>query len=635
MRRTLYPLTFLTVLLFVFVARATHSAELKPDPAQIKAIENELPPEPRGVGKPISDRKAWEALRNSPGFDGILQQAQRALNRPLPPMTDDVYLDYSRTGNRTRGQRVIRERHSRFALLALAECLENRGRFIPPMEEAIREVCGEKSWLLPAHDRGLQNYRGEVVEIDLNSAATSWNLATALYWLGNRLGEEIRELVRGELDRRTFKPFESNIETGKPRLWWVTGTNNWNAVCLACVVGASQASIDSPRRRAFFLAAAENSIRYFLRGFTPDGYCSEGLGYWNYGFGHYVLLAETLYQITSGRLDLYSEAKVREIARFGPRMEILPGIYPAFADCSTSARPDSRMMAFLSRRLSLPVRGIDPNVLKEPTLSLFSLGIYAFPNSASERPEVEAPPVALRDWFPDAGILICRNPGKERALGAALKGGHNAEHHNHNDVGSYVVGFAGAVPLIDPGAEVYTARTFSGRRYESKVLNSFGHPVPRVAGKLQRTGRRAAARVVKADFTDSADTLALDIGSAYDVKELEKLHRTFTFSREGEGRLTVTDEVEFTEPKEFETALITVLPWRKSGNHKLIIGKGPEAVEISIDTGGLEFSLDSEVIKEDVRGRAPTRLGIRFSQPAAAGTVRLTIQPVQQGKVSP
>lgn len=30
--------------------------------------------------------------------------------------------------------------------------------------------------------------------------------------------------------------------------------------------------------------------------------------------------------------------------------------------------------------------------------------------------------------------------------------------------------------LADPGSEVYTSRTFSDKRYESNVLNSFGHP---------------------------------------------------------------------------------------------------------------------------------------------------------------
>ena len=56
-----------------------------------------------------------------------------------------------------------------------------------------------------------------------------------------------------------------------------------------------------------------------------------------------------------------------------------------------------------------------------------------------------------------------------------MKGGHNAEQHNHNDVGSFIVALGHSTPLVDPGAEVYTGRTFSRRRYDSNVLNSFGH----------------------------------------------------------------------------------------------------------------------------------------------------------------
>ena len=111
-----------------------------------------------------------------------------------------------------------------------------------------------------------------------------------------------------------------------------------------------------------------------------------------------------------------------------------------------------------------------------------------------------------------------------------------------------MVALGRSTPLVDPGAEVYTARTFSARRYQSKVLNSFGHAVPRVAGRLQETGRQAAAKILKTDFTDQADTLLMDISSAYKVEGLKKLERTFVFSRAGAGKLTVSDAVEFDEP---------------------------------------------------------------------------------------
>ena len=322
-------------------------------------------------------------------------------------------------------------------------------------------------------------------------------------------------------------------------------------------------------------------------------------------------------------------------ARFGVRMEILPGIYPAFADCHVASRPDTRLAAFLSRRFGWGLGEIEADGLLlagGPSSSLFTLGLHGFENSASQVPAAagSAPDQQpLRDWFPDAGILICRpRPGNERGLGVALKGGHNAEHHNHNDVGSFVVALAGNTPLVDPGSEVYTARTFSGERYQSGVLNSFGHPVPMVAGKLQAGGRSAAAKVLKAEFTDEQDTLILDMSAAYKVEGLKKLQRSFLFSRAGAGRLVVIDEVELASPQSFATALVTFSDWKESGAGRLLVGSGSAAVEVELDAGGKQLAVEAEKIEEDLPGgRVPVRLGINLREPVTAATVTVTITP--------
>ena len=616
----------------LFAAEAP--AQEVPDAARVAALAEMLPGRPAGVGRPLEDRQAWEAVAKAPGFARVVSEAEELMPRPIPEASDELFLDFSRTGNRTRYQRVRSQRHSRIPELVLAECIENRGRFLPSIEEAIRAVCAEKTWVYPAHDRSLRNFKGEMIDIDLGSSATSWNLATADYWLGDKLSDPIRKLIRSELERRTFQPFESYVAKGEPRLWWATGTNNWNAVCLAGVTGSALAMIESPERRAFFVASAEKYVENFLRGFTPDGYCSEGVGYWNYGFGHYVLLSETILQATGGKVDLMADPRVQQIARFGPRMEIVPGIYPAFADCHVSSHPDTRLMAFLSRRFGLGLRDVEKEGLLlagGPSSSLFTLGVHGFASSASKMPAAEgpAPERPLRDWFPDAGILICRPaPGNERGLGVALKGGHNAEHHNHNDVGSFVVALAGGTPLLDPGSEVYTGRTFSGQRYQSGVLNSFGHPVPLVAGKMQKTGGSAAAEVLKTEFTDEADTLVLDLRAAYPMEGLKKLQRTFVFSRKGAGSLTVTDEVEFAAPQSFATALVTFYKWRKADGDRLLVGEGAEAVRVEIATGGHKFEIEAEKIEEDLPGgRIPTRLGINLIEPVTRATMTLTITP--------
>jgi len=616
------------------VGAAERKAPQGVDAKRVKEIAAMLAPQPRGSGATIADRKLWDDVARSPQFKGFVRRAERWIDQPLPDLPDDLYLDFSRTGNRRRYERVHFDRHRRFAEMVLAECLENRGRFLPAIEKAAAAILAEKTWVLPAHDGSLSNFQGKVVEIDLRAAAAASELATVNYWFGDKLSEKTRKLIRDELERRIFAPFEGMVREGKPRMWWLTGTNNWNAVCLAGVTGAATATIEDRQRRAFFIAAAEKYIQYFLDGFTPDGYCSEGLGYWNYGFGHFMLLAENILQATGGKLDLWQRPKTEAIAQFARRLEILPDVYPAFADCSLRARPDERIMAYVSRRFGWgwtewERRGL--GLAAGPSSDLFEFGLLALPNSVSDRPAASSggSQRPVRDWFGDAGILICRPaPDNPRGLGAALKGGHNAEQHNHNDVGSFVVAIGKATPLLDPGAEVYTRRTFSGQRYESRVLNSFGHPVPRVAGKLQREGRQAAAKVLKTEFTDEKDALILDLRSCYHLPELTRLVRTFEFSRRGRGSLTVSDEVEFKSPQAFETALITLLPWKQLGEDTLFVGEGAEAVRVKITTDRERFRVQAVEIKEDLPGGiVPKRLGIELAVPARQAVVRLAIEP--------
>jgi len=633
MLRQPYLLT-LTALLFVFGIvmsfQGTAVAIVEEiDENRVREILPLLAEKPAGFGLPITERSAWDHLAENDSFKRIISAAEELLKSPIPEQPDDLYLDFSRTGNRTRWQRVSGRRRSRVRTFALAECLENKGRFVPAFEEIARVLCSERTWVMPAHDRDLTNFHGKSIDIDLGSSALAWSLATADYLLADRLSSETRRLIRENLDRRIFQPYRDMVSGRREKNWWMTGTNNWNAVCLAAVTGSALAVIDSRDSRALFVAAAEGYSENFLEGFTDDGYCSEGLGYWNYGFGYYIMLSELIYQATDGKVDMLLNEKVKQAATFGSRIEIINGVYPAFADCSIRARPDSRLMYFISCRLGLGLRSweqIDP---VSAGSSLYQSMMYSFPNSASRSLPAQSASQGpgIRSWFEKAGVLICR-PAQSSAssLAVALKGGNNAEHHNHNDVGSFVVVLGNRPLLLDPGGEVYTARTFSSRRYESKVLNSFGHPVPLVAGKLQRTGRQALGRVVREDFTEDTDTLVLDISSPYNVPELEKLQRKFVYSRQDSGSLTVTDEVVFSKPCDFGTALITFDKWKQLSDSSLMIRDQDKALRVDIEVTGADFKIKPETIEEDLSGRRlPTRLGINLTKPVLSAVVSLTI----------
>lgn len=596
------------------------------DAARVAEIAAMLPPQPVGPGKPISDREAWESLAATEAAQDLIRRAESLLTQPLPDQPDELFLEFSRTGNRTNWQNVSGQRRGRLSPLVIAECLEGQGRFLSALEQLIEALCAERTWVMPAHDGNLTNFRGESVDIDLASSSLGWQLAITDWLLGARLSPRVRDLLRENVRRRVLDPVLAMVRGERPPNWWLLTTNNWNAVCLAGVTGAALALVDAPHERAEFVAAAEKFSRNFLAGFPADGYCTEGLGYWNYGFGHYVLLCETIWQATGGQLDLFALPEVEMPAQFGVRIEIMGGVSPAFADCSVTARPDATTMWYVNRRLGLGLADYEALDPRWVVGSLTSGMLLLFDNSATVATHTAvAPGAGLRTWFDQAGVLIGRPaPGSQCRLGVALKGGHNNEHHNHNDLGSFVVVVGDRPVLLDPGAEVYTARTFSSRRYESNLLNSFGHPVPVVAGKLQPAGEQWRATVVRTEFTDAADTLELDLTHAYDVPELKTLTRTFVYSRAGAGSLTVTDRVAFTSPQTFETALLTLGGWHRLSESRLFAYDREQAVEVDIESTG-KYELDETQILED--GAQPFRMAIRLTEPVMEASVTVVITP--------
>jgi hypothetical protein len=354
------------------------------DPARVAEIAQMLPASAEGLGRPADDRDAWEALAATDAYARVISQAEGLLGSALPDLPDELYLDFSQTGNRTRWQNVSNSRRNRLTPLVLAECAENEGRFVAAIEELVAALCAERTWVMPAHDRSLANFNRETIDIDLASSALGWQLATANWLLGDRLGEQTRDLIRSSVEERVLEPFRAMYTGERERNWWMNTTNNWNAVCLAGVTGAALAQIDDVALRAEYVSAAEHYSRNFLRGFTPDGYCSEGLGYWNYGFGNYILLAETVYQGSGGGVDLMARPEAAAPATFGARIQIIGGVAPAFADCSITARPDSRWMYYVNRRFDLGLDAYAELPLSGTTGSLTYALIFGFPNSVTE-----------------------------------------------------------------------------------------------------------------------------------------------------------------------------------------------------------------------------------------------------------
>jgi len=610
-----------------FLVRAAETI----DPGRVREIAAMLPPHVTGFGRPITDRAAWDdALARFPELRKIVTQAAKDARRPMPKQPDSLYLEFSRDGNRDHWQTVAESRRGRIAIFTLAECVENKGHFIAPLEQTIAALCAERTWVLPAHDGKLKNFNGQTVDIELGSSMLAVELAEADYLLGDRLSPATRNLIHENLERRIFAPYRDSESGKRPEFWWMHLENNWNAVCLNGVTSAALATLDSREQRAWFIAVAEKNIGHYLHGgFTPDGYCVEGLGYWGYGFGNFILLAENVREATGGNVDFLARPQAAQPALFGVRSEIQDGVYTSIADCNPEEKPAPPLMNFICRRFGLDLSAWQTTKLSGTLQQKMATAFMApdLPKIPVENDFAELP---WRTWFPDSGVLICRpGPDAPSPFAVAIKGGNNGVNHGHNDSGSFSVVVGTNMVICDPGGEIYTARTFSPHRYDSQVLNSFGHAVPIVAGQLQRTGPGARAVLLFTNFTAGADAISFDLRSAYPVTDLQKLERSFVFQRGPSPSLKVCDDVTFSTPENFESVLITWGKIRRADKNELEISDGGSGVRVSIDTGGRPYHLRKETIDENTENkRKPIHLGIVLDDPVSSAVVTLRISPL-------
>ncbi len=591
---------------------------------RILEIASYLPSKPLPVLlAPAADRKIWEGI-DPEKAKALVDAAELKLKNGMPAWNDELYLAYTKLGKRT-GDAMMGSRTGYLTSLVMAEAIEHKGRFIKGICEAVESIASDKSWTLPAHDGNLVNYNGKDCEIDLSVASRALVFSGTLKMLENELPVETQKLLRSELERHVFTPYRKRFSAGTSQFWWMNGDNNWNAVCHAGVVLAALSVLEDPKDRAMFINGAEQGVPWFLHGMPDDGYCTEGIGYWGYGFGNYVLLALGIREATGGKIDWFKNEKVMAIGRFGRKMELLNNTFPAYGDCSPVAKP-SPMILYVMDRLydpnqlpswttkGTPLSTIDPQNFCQTYLPS-SLYRTITPETTLTVKKGEN----LRDFFNIAGILNVRplDASAKDALAASFKGGHNAEEHNHNDTGSFVISTPKSeLPLIlDPGSEVYTARTFSARRYESKALSSWGHSIPMIGGQQQRPGRDSEAIILETSFKPELDKIVMDLTSGYDeVKGLTQLKRTFIYQRSPNVLVKIIDDMIADKPLSFSTALMTYNQWKQTGPKTLIFYNSVEALEVTFDSSSDKPLVFKESLIDEDMGykQKPTRVGIEI-----------------------
>ena len=492
------------------------------------------------------DRGAWEGVPAAARAD-VVAQGERALAAEWPALPATLFLDFARTGNRKRFEAQHFARRYRLTDLVLAECVGNSGRFMDAVADSVWSLCEETFWGLPAHlrlnpdDVGLPDRANPAV--DLFAAETASLLALTDFLLGpalDKVSPMIRPRIAGEIERRILTPCLARDD-----FWWLAvrsgRTNNWTPwICSNWLLCNLLIERDPARRLAAVLKSLR-SIDFFIDRNPDDGGCDEGPTYWTRAGASLFDYLDTLQSATSGAADVFSEPKVREMGRFIYRAHIAERWFVNFADAPARMLPectlvyrfgraigDAEMMKFGAYVLGLSGgrrQGVDSLPRRLP--ALFTLKEMSAVSGAAPLP---------RDvWLPQTQVMVARpRAGSAEGLFLAAKGGHNAESHNHNDVGHFII-FAGGRPvLIDAGVETYSRKTFSGERYAIWTMQSQYHNLPTVNGVMQRNGCEFAARDVQYAADDAGVTFSLDLAGAYPPEAgIVSWRRTFRFVRAG------------------------------------------------------------------------------------------------------
>ncbi len=604
---------------------------IHPTPAQIEMLKKVIPNKAFQPAPSLYDRAYWDRVGSLSSGQAYVRAAMESFDKaPEVPISDEIYRRANLEGNRPIYKPRYYRTMQRLEEFIIAECIENKGHFIPQIEVYIDSIMAMKSWLHPNHDDDENTVlEGKRVSIDLGARKFGLVLALADALLEDKLSEQTRRNIAGHLQWRITDSYLQSCR-GEDKIrsnTWIRSTSNWNSVCNSGTVFTTIVSSDSYEKRINTIGCALNSMVYYLSGFGDDGYCSEGTGYWRYGFGHYLYLAEILYDYSNGSINLFefnNPEKLKNVAHFPERFLLNDGMYAPFSDGVTRVKAGEDNFAYLMCAKYYNAQKPTEFISDEAVQSIIGWsGLEAFIADSKDQKTLPS-----YTYFDDQGIVISRG-SQNKPLSIAIKAGHNAENHNHMDVGSYVLVYGEEYLAGDIGAPSYRAGAFSN---DNPARSSWGHPLPRINNQLQKPGKEFAGKVLETEFGETSDKVVMDIRSAYDVEELTQLQRTMSNDKTNYGSITIIDEFKADSPINIGTAISTF------SNIEMVDAKSfiltgvhfNEKVRVEIESQGGDLKINTEPVPvEHLRsGKNAKRIGIDFIKPIEEGSITVRYFPV-------
>ena len=562
---------------------------------------------------PKADDAFWRDSIPVEMRQSYIQYGTQYLGKSWTVLPWTVFAENKINGNRVNYERLCFEKRRQLAALVMAEVMEGKGRFTHDVIDGIGSFCQETWWGIPAHYSKAIPLT-ELQEVDLFNAETASLIVWTRYMLEkqfNAFTPDLCKRIDREIERRILKPALAN------NYWWKTAGMNWNPwICsnwLTCVLVCEK----DEARKAEAIAQIKKATQTFIDAYPEDGGCDEGPGYWDRA-------AASMFEVMRLLNDGADNPKVRKMAAYAYKMYIGNDYCANFADAHENKAvqqinivyPFGLWLGDKTMREFGAYLGRQKHILENPAALYDKSG--NFPTLGRELmflrhirdfiAETPREPLLKDVWLPDLQIMTARRGH----LFVAVKGGHNGESHNHNDVGSFVV-YAKNEPLfIDPGVGEYTAKTFGKDRYDIWTMQSQYHNLPQINGVDQKDGKQYGAKVV----SHKDGLLTLDIAGAYPQEAAVKSwKRTISTTKSG---ITITEDYALSEYRQPSCLMFITLQ--------------PDALQhIHFDADKLSASMEDisnqlDPLLQGMWGKRMYRIILTIKSTNINGSIRYTIK---------
>ena len=486
---------------------------------------------------------------------------EKSRNDNLRDFPLSVREEFHKTGIRQNFEKLYFKRRDYLSSTAVLALFDDS--YINELEKIIVGICKEALWALPAHTVG--NEADDRGVIDLFVAETSFALAEICAVFADKISLQVCNKVKAEIRTRLLENYKVNT------FWWEKCNMNWASVCAAYTAGTLlylfPQEFEKQKKRIL------KTLEAYIDGFTQDGFCLEGPLYWQYGFFAYSVFADLLYRHSDGEDDLFTDEKVKNIAAYGGRCLLTGNTSVSFSDADEKFMPDYALQQLLQSKGM--AESVPENRLCFYNANTKWMNLYRAVIWKGDREGGVQVGKKKTVYSPSANQLIVSTD----TYSFAMKGGHNDEPHNHNDLGSFIYSDKDGQVFCDLGSGRYTKDYFNNKkRYGIFCNSSLSHNVPIIDGSGQKAGKAFSAVL-----SFEKGVAVCDISSAY----------------KGLGKGSIIRRVEIKE-----SGIILTDSFRLGGKtvtERLVSLRKADTKEGVLDFGGTKLTYPAEKVTLSVK----------------------------------